>query len=247
MVIPINSRHSSLFLGPPSDEALKVMPRLRAALCLVAIAMIAELTAAYSNEALASFCTVLVGRALLRDYRSWSFCLSSFLLICWTNAAVIAGLLFLICSGKAHIPSAGAFFATTCPRHDGKSDPCSWHTAVGNTAIAVSFIGHSLCGYFGLQLSRHMQRQATEQLMSFDSMEAMETGLLFHSLSQTRNEQGRSNEAQGITPYSGTGHQITPCTSQGETEGRDPGFDSQSAPPQATELVAFSGQAQRLD
>lgn len=68
MVIPI--RHTSMFLGPPSDEALKVMPRLRASLLLVAIATVAELVAMYSNEALASFCTVLVGRALLRDYRA---------------------------------------------------------------------------------------------------------------------------------------------------------------------------------
>eukprot|EP00746_Dinoflagellata_sp_MGD_P032057 gnl/MRDRNA2_/MRDRNA2_176275_c0_seq1.p1 gnl/MRDRNA2_/MRDRNA2_176275_c0~~gnl/MRDRNA2_/MRDRNA2_176275_c0_seq1.p1 ORF type:complete len:259 (-),score=37.66 gnl/MRDRNA2_/MRDRNA2_176275_c0_seq1:4-780(-) len=258
MVIPISSR-SPIFLGPPSDEALKVIPRLRASLFLVAVATVAELIAMYSNEALASFCTVLIGRALLRDYRAWSFCLSSFLLICWTNAVLIAGLLFLIMSGKAHVPGVGAFFSTSCPIHDGKLDPCSWQTALGNTAIALSFIGHFLCGHFGLQLGRQIQRQTSEQLMSFDSLEAMETGSLFQSLSYPRTELGLlgnipspdSSNVMGITPYSGTGHQIIPdgsCAPQpviqspDSTNQNDANASEESRPP-----VAFTGQALRLD
>jgi hypothetical protein len=260
MVIPI--RHTSMFLGPPSDEALKVMPRLRASLLLVAIATVAELVAMYSNEALASFCTVLVGRALLRDYRAWSFCLSSFLLICWTNAVLIAGLLFLILSGKAHIPGAGSFFSTTCPIHEGKVDPCSWQTALGNSAIALSFIGHFLCGHFGLQLSRYLQRATVEQLMSFDNLEGMEGGSLFHSLSTPRFDQGnpRNNSGTdavpGITPYSGTAHQIIPADGRcappavAVGTGADGDIETQTLPPSAPENktpVAFPGQAQRLD
>lgn len=261
MVIPISSRQS-IFLGPPSDEALKVMPKLRASLFLVAVATVSELISMYSNEALASFCTVLIGRALLRDYRAWSFCLSSFLLICWTNAVLIAGLLFLILSGKAHVPGVGAFFATSCPTHDGKLDPCSWQTALGNIAIALSFIGHCLCGHFGLQLGRHMQRQASEQLMSFDSLDPMETGSLFQSLAHPRTELGpmgtiSSTESTiGITPYSGTAHQIIPdsdgrCFPRALSEGPDSGNQSSMQPldstPEERTLVAFPGQAQRLD